>query len=208
MYQEDDLLPLSALQHLAFCPRQCALIHVEQLWHENRQTAEGRVMHDRVHREGSEQRGTVRIEYAVRLRSLLLGLSGVADVVEFHRSGSEIVPYPVEQKRGRPKPDNCDKVQLCAQAMALEEMLHLTVPEGAIFYGKRRRREIVVFDRELRLETESLAGELHGLIASGKTPGAKYSPKCDLCSLIDLCMPRVLPSSDAVDYLKKLRDME
>ena len=208
MYQEDDLLPLSALQHLAFCPRQCALIHVEQLWMENRQTAEGRVLHDRVHRGGGERRGVVRIDYAVRLRSFHLGLTGIADVVEFYRNGEEVLPYPVEHKRGMPKPGNCDRVQLCAQATALEEMLDLSIPEGAIFYGKKRRRELVVFDKSLRLETESLAEELHRLIASGKTPGAEYSPRCDLCSMIDLCKPTALPSGDAADYLRKLRDME
>ena len=121
MYTEDDLIPLSALQHILFCERQCALIHIEQVWSENLFTAEGRIMHERVHTADRESRGDIRIEFGMWLRSLRLGLIGKADVVEFHRkpdsqkAGSEVwVPFPVEYKRGKPKKDNCDKVQLCA----------------------------------------------------------------------------------------------
>ena len=148
MYSEDDLLPLSALQHLYFCERQCALIHVEQVWLENRFTAEGRIMHERVDTGKSEMRGGVRTSFAVSLRSLRLGLVGKADVVEFHRrqspdGRSAWQPFPVEYKRGRPKKDNCDKIQLCAQALCLEEMLNLRIECGALFYGKTRRRQDV-----------------------------------------------------------------
>ena len=147
-YTEDDLLPLSGLQHMLFCERQCALIHVEQVWAENRLTAEGRIMHDRVHEADRVSRGDIRVEYAMPLRSLRLGLIAKADVVEFHRemetgeNGLEKWrPFPVEYKHGKPKKDNSDKVQLCAQAMCLEEMLDVEIPDGAIFYGKTRRRQ-------------------------------------------------------------------
>ena len=137
MYTEDDLLPLSGLQHLLFCERQCALIHIEQAWAENRFTAEGRIMHERVHKEDRESRGDIRVEYSMPLRSLRLGLIAKADVVEFHRnrglSDGKWIPFPVEYKRGKPKKDNADKVQLCAQALCLEEMLDVEVTSGALF---------------------------------------------------------------------------
>ncbi len=145
-YAEDDLIPISALQHLIFCERQCALIHVEQAWDENRFTAEGRIMHERVHEAGEDSRGTVRVARGLSLRSLRLGLIGKADVVEFHRvERGRWRPFPVEHKRGKPKPDESDKVQLCAQALCLEEMLGAEVPSGAIFYGRTRHRLEVAF---------------------------------------------------------------
>ena len=199
-YSEDDLIPLSALQHLLFCERQCALIHVEQQWVENLYTAEGRIMHERVDAGRSESRGKVRIASGLPLRSLRLGLVGRADVVEFHREeddaarkGSGVTgsrPFPVEYKRGRPKKEHWDKVQLCAQAICLEEMLGVEVPSGALFYGKTRRRVDVVFDLDLRRETEEAALRLHELIASGETPPARYDEKCESCSFISLCLPK------------------
>ena len=151
MYSEDELLPLSALQHLLFCERQCALIHIEQAWSENLFTAEGRIMHERVDSGGRESRGAVRLAYGLALHSFRLGLAGKADVVEFHRDGAgNWQPFPVEHKRGRAKKENWDRVQLCAQAICLEEMLGTAVPAGALFYGKSRRRQDVVFDAELR----------------------------------------------------------
>lgn len=140
MFSEDDLLMLSALQHLSFCPRQCALIHIEQIWAENVFTAEGRVMHERAHDEDRrETRAGVRVERGMPLRSLKLGLIGKADVVEFHSGlgGKGWTPFPVEYKRGKPKVDDCDKVQLCAQALCLEEMLGVAVPAGALFTAGR-----------------------------------------------------------------------
>ena len=158
MYSEDQLLPLSGLQHLLFCERQCALIHIEQIWNENLYTAEGRILHERVDRGGHETRCRVRIEYGLPIRSLSLGLIGKADVVEFHLQKDGIwQPYPVEYKRGRPKKAPWDKVQLCAQAMCLEEMLETQIAEGALFYGKTRRRQRVVFDEALRSETKAAA---------------------------------------------------
>lgn len=188
-YTEDDLLPLSALQHLFFCERQCALIHIEQIWSENLYTAEGRIMHERVDSGGTASRGDIRVECATPLRSFRLGLIGKADLVEFHRSKEGWIPFPVEYKRGKPKPGHCDKVQLCAQALSIEEMLNVEVPRGALFYGKTRRRQEVEFDNALRAETENAAERLHELIASGNSPAAKYAKKCEKCSLLELCLP-------------------
>jgi CRISPR-associated exonuclease Cas4 len=198
-YTEDDLIPVSALQHIAFCERQCALIHIEQMWDENRLTAEGRIMHEHVHEAGDESRGDVRIERGVPLRSLKLGLIGKADVVEFHRSEEgKLQPYPVEYKRGKPKAEDCDKVQLCAQAMCLEEMLGVEVPCGAIFYGRTRHRLDVEFDSGLREATERAAKQAHDLISSGRTPKPDYMKKCKTCSLIEHCLPEVLQKERSV----------
>lgn len=191
-YAEDDLLSLSALQHLVFCERQCALIHIEQAWSENLFTAEGRIMHERVHEAGWESRGDVRTARDVSLRSLRLGLIGKSDVVEFHgRTGRIWRPFPVEHKRGKPKPDESDRVQLCAQALCLEEMLGVDIAAGAIFYGKTRHRMDVDFDAPLREETEKAAARLHELIESGKTPEPLYTKKCRSCSLVDQCLPQL-----------------
>ena len=198
LYSEDDLIPLSALQHFAFCERQCALIHIEQQWAENRLTAEGRVMHERVHEAGSETRPTVRTARGLRFRSLRLGLTGVADVVELRPDPAGVaVPglrgawqlVPVEYKRGRPKPDRCDEVQLCAQALCLEEMLGARITSGAIFYGQPRRRLEVALDPALREETLEAVNKVRQLIVSGLTPPAYFAPKCKACSLFDLCQP-------------------
>ncbi len=206
MYGTEDLIQLSALQHMAFCPRQCALIHIEQIWQESGRTAEGRIMHERVHEEGSESRGDIRIERGVALRSLRLGLVGKADVVEFHRlpDGSWL-PFPVEYKRGKPKADDCDKVQLCAQAICLEEMLGVTIPAGALFYGQTRHRLDVVFDEALRRETEETARQAHALIASGRTPPPVYEKRCESCSLMADCLPKTLQTRRSVkSYLIKI----
>jgi len=236
MFDEDDLLPLSALQHLLFCQRQCALIHIEGLWAENRLTALGKRLHERAHREGErELRGDVCIARGVRLRSLRLGLAGKADVVEFHRldatgapgapggrgaegaatdgaSGQGVPipdapglwrPFPVEYKRGRPKRNRCDEVQVCAQAMCLEEMLGIEVPAGALFYGATRRRFDVAFDAALRAETEDAARRLHAMIDSGVTPRVAREPKCDHCSLAALCLPEATgPARSAARYTR------
>jgi CRISPR-associated exonuclease Cas4 len=145
---EDGLIPLSALQHYLFCPRQCALIHVEQMWAEDAATAEGRLLHEKVDAGGGETRPGVRIARSLAIRSLALGVVGKADVVEFHgRAGR---PFPVEYKRGRPKSHRADEVQLCAQAICLEEMFGSAVETGALFYGETRRRSAVTFDADLR----------------------------------------------------------
>lgn len=195
----DDLVMISALQHYAFCPRQCALIHIEQIWQESGRTAEGRIMHEHVHEEGHAVRGDIRIDYGVSLRSLRLGLIGKADVVEFHRQpDGSWHPFPVEYKRGKPKADNSDKIQLCAQAICLEEMLSVEIPAGALFYGQTKRRLDVTFDAALRRETEEIARLVRELISSGITPPPVYSKRCDSCSLVAECLPKTLQKRRSV----------
>jgi len=207
-YLEKDYLSLSALQHILFCKRQCALIHIEQMWVENRYTAEGRVMHERVDRGDQIDRGRVRIEYSLPLKSRLLGVSGKADAVEFHRQDSaneKWMPFPVEYKRGKPKKNLSDKVQLCAQALCLEEMLDVKIEAGAIFYGKTRRRLDVLFDDDLREKTIKTARDLHEMISSGITPPPKYAKKCDTCSFISLCLPKAIEKKRMVSsWLKRM----
>ena len=203
-YSEDDLIQLSALQHFVYCPRQCGLIHIEQAWSENVFTAEGRIMHEKADTARYESRKDIRIEYGVPMRSLRLGLIGKADIVEFHRmDDGRWLPFPVEYKRGKPKMDDCDRVQLCAQAICLEEMLNIEIGEGALFYGRTRRREEVLFDSGLRMETEDIARQVHELITSGITPKPEYSKKCEKCSLLDLCMPKTCGRSAVGNYLLK-----
>ena len=206
MFTEDDLLPISALQHLLFCERQCALIHVEGLWADNVLTVEGTHMHRRSDEGADEKRDGVRIVRALPLRSLRLGLAGRADVVEFHRGepGAAWAPFPVEYKRGRAKRERCDQVQLCAQALCLEEMLGVEIPAGALFYGQTRRREDVAFDAPLRADTGRAVERLREMVSGGITPRARREPKCERCSLIDLCLPdAVSPGRSAVRYLER-----
>ena len=198
---------LSALQHYLFCPRQCALIHVEGVWSENFLTAAGRQLHERVDRRCGETRRDVHLATALRLTSQRLGLTGVADMVEFHQQetpqdddGQTVAawlsgrngywrPFPVEYKRGAPKSHRADEVQLCAQALCLEEMLGVTIPAGALFYGEPRRRTDVTFDSELRALTEDVAEKVHVLIHAGVTPPPVLTKGCRACSLIDVCRP-------------------
>ena len=219
MFTEDDLLPLSALQHLRFCERQCALVHVEGLWAENRLTVEGAHLHRKVHEGPDEARGDVRTVRGMPLRSLRLGLVGQADAVEFHRrkaepdqppgvrlegAPGEWLPFPVEYKRGRPKRDGSDELQLCAQALCLEEMLGVPVPRAALFYGETRRRKDVELDAALRAETEETAERVHQLVAGGVTPRAVRERKCESCSLLDLCLPEAQTSGrSASRYLAR-----
>ena len=204
MDAETSILPLSALQHYLYCPRQCALIHIEKVWEENRFTAEGRILHHRVDSGESGQRGGIAEDRAVPLRSNRLGLYGVADVLEM-RPGphGRRIPHPVEYKCGSPKIEDWDRVQLCAQAMCLEEMLDLSVPEGAIFYGKPRRRERVVFDEHLREKVETCCREMQAMIASNKTPPAEYGKHCRGCSLVKVCMPKTGKKRIVENYLLK-----
>ncbi len=181
---EDDTLPISGLQHLAFCPRQWALIHLEQMWVENVRTAEGRLLHEHADLPGQSRRDNIRTARGMWLRSDRLHLTGRADIVEFRPQ-----PYPVEYKRGKSKPTDCDTVQLCAQALCLEEMLRVTVPVGAIFYGNPRRRLEVAFTLALRARTEELAATMHRLYATRTTPPAIPGSYCRNCSLVDICLP-------------------
>jgi CRISPR-associated exonuclease Cas4 len=191
--EDSDLIPLSALQHYLFCPRQCALIHLERLWAENLLTAEGRILHERSDKPGQARRGERRIVQSMPIRSRLLGVAGIADVVELCRENGRWRPYPVEYKRGRPKEHRADEVQLCAQALCLEEMFGVPVPEGALFYGKLRRRQALAFDHELRGLTLAIAAATRELLAAGRTPPPVYDRKrCDTCSLVQLCRPKRL----------------
>lgn len=197
----DDFLPLSALQHYLYCPRQCALIHVEQEWEENALTAEGRLLHERVDQPGRGRRDGVRVLRSLPLLSRRLGLSGTADVVEVR--GRQ--PFPVEYKRGRPKSHRADEVQLCAQALCLEEMLGVPVPEGALYYGEERRRTPVPFDDALRALTEETAAEAWAMVASGQTPPPLHDArKCGRCSLAERCQPAALSARPgAADWLRR-----
>ena len=227
MYSEDDLLMISALQHLAFCERQWGLIHLENIWADNVLTVKGSQMHERTHEPSTGRQDSLIIAHAIHLRSLRLGIVGKADSVEFHLledssvqepdgfretiSISQIpfppgqwIPFPVEYKHGKPKLDHCDDVQLCAQALCLEEMLNISVPSGAIFYGKPRRRTQVTFDDRLRDETERLAERLHKLTDIGKTPLGNYSKRCKSCSLFTYCLPKTAGSGrSARKYLSR-----
>ncbi|MBR6078544.1 MAG: CRISPR-associated protein Cas4 [Treponema sp.] len=201
VYHEEDYLHLNGLQHLRFCPRQCALIYVENVWHENYFTASGRVLHEKVHSGIGESRRVVRTERDLKIASSLLGITGCTDAVEFYSDGSII---PVEYKHGEPKEDSCDEVQLCAQAICLEEMLDCKITEGALFYFKIRRRIPVKITDELRKETIELAEAFHHLVESEKTPPAEYKRRCESCSFIDECFPESAGRNKSVDiYLKR-----
>lgn len=197
---ENDLIPLSALQHWRFCPRQAALIHVERLWAEDQATAEGRLLHERVDEGRGATRAGVRVARGLQIRSLALGVSGKADVVELAPGpDGKLIPYPVEYKRGRPKAHRADEVQLCAQAICLEEAFGVPVPEGALFYGAERRRTTVVFDTNLRALTARVAAEARAALLAGHTPAPVRMPGCRRCSLADYCQPDRLSAAPGID---------
>ena len=199
---EDDLIPLSALQHFLFCPRQCALIHVERLWADDAATMEGQILHKAVDAGFGESRAGVRIARGVAIRSLALGVSGRADVIEFH--GRPARPFPVEYKRGKPKSHRADEVQLCAQALCLEEMLGVDVPDGALFYGEKRRRTPVAFDPDLRALTHRVAHDAREMIHAARTPRATLHAGCRRCSLQSLCQPdRMQAPPDVEAWLER-----
>lgn len=201
MQTEQDYLLISGLQHLRFCPRQCALIHIEQVWRENFFTASGRSLHKKVHSGFSESRKTVRIERDLKIASSILKLTGKTDAVELYSDGKII---PVEYKRGKPKENTSDAVQLCAQAFALEEMLNCTITEGAIFYFKVRKRISIPITDALRLETIALAKKFHELVENGITPFAEYNKKCESCSFVNLCFPKSAGRKKSVaTYIKR-----
>lgn len=204
MTPDDDLMPLSALQHWLVCPRQCALIHLEGQWEDNRLTAEGNVLHAAVDRPQAETRDGVRRVTGLLLQSRRLGVSGRADAVEFRPGpdGAE-TPFPVEHKRGRPKQSDWDRVQLCAQALCLEEMLGVAVPEGALFYAEIRRRETVAFDEPLRRHTEDAAAGIAAMMRTGRTPPPIPVAACRGCSLKDLCLPEALSQGSVDKWLSR-----
>lgn len=225
MFSEDEFLPISLLQHLLFCPRRAALVYVEGLWNDNVFTAHGRNVHEHVHSAGVESRTDMIITRGLLLRSATLGVTGKADVVEFHRSklnvnvefssALDLVKlkrtdglwrmYPVEYKSGRLRHEFGYEIQLCAQAMCLEEMLGVNVTEGAIFYGKTGRRLVVNFDLKMKSATEDACQQLHFLMDKRETPRAKFEPKCEKCSLIDLCIPKAVSRKRSVkSYMDKI----
>lgn len=214
MFTEDDLLPISALQHFAYCPRQAALIHLERAWRDSAETVEGTHLHDMVDSGQRESRGATKILRAVPLSSFQHGIVGRADVVELLRAsdaGADVADIggdhwhvrPVEYKRGRPKKYREDEIQLCAQALCLEEMLAISIAEGDLFYGTIRRRKTIRFDDELRALTASIAARMHEMFASRKTPAAEPGPKCRNCSLNEICRPYAAERS-AQRYVRAL----
>ena len=211
MYSEDDYLPLSGLQHFLFCRRQWALIHIEQQWQENVLTTEGKIMHEKAHSDEREKRGDKIIVRGLRIHSSRLGVSGQCDVVEFVESPEGVplagregsyLPYPVEYKHGSSMANDADRAQLCAQAICLEEMLSVDIPEGALFYGETRRREIVAFSEELRDKVALAFAEMHELYARAYTPKVKPGPYCRSCSLNELCLPKLLKAKSVAKYVE------
>ena len=213
MYREEDYLMLSGLQHFMFCRRQWALIHIEQQWAENYRTADGRQMHEKAHDSSiREKRGDVITTRAMQVASAELGISGECDVVEFHRADDGITIYgsdgryhvvPVEYKRGQPKENDCDRMQLCAQAMCLEEMLCCEIPRGFLYYGETRRRQPVEFDRVLRERTVAVLREMHELFRRKHTPKVRRTKACNACSLKDICLPVLNKDRSASAYLSE-----
>ena len=216
-YSEEDYLLLSGIQHFAFCRRQWALIHIENQWAENERTVDGIIMHEKAHSGDVESRGDVVIMRALRVFSATLGVSGECDVVEFHRNADGISlnghdglwqPYPVEYKRGKPKEHNADEMQLCAQAMCLEEMLCCTIPCGALFYGEPRRRTEVEFTPELRRAVEDSLNEMHDYYKRGYTPKAKPRKGCSACSLKEICLPKMVQRKSVAAYVERALNEE
>jgi len=201
---DEKLVPLSALQHYAFCPRQCALIHNEQVWSENWLTAQGQVLHQRVDRGEPETRKGIRYERGVLVSAESIGITGKLDLVEIELSTGSM--KPVEYKRGKPKRDSWDRIQLCAQGLCLEEMKGWPVLSGALWYWQTRRRDEVAFTEDLREETRAVIAEVRNLLRSGQTPKAAYEKKCDSCSLYDLCNPKLLGSDGSTRYVEELFD--
>lgn len=194
-----DLIPISALQHFVFCPRQCAYIHIERVWEENYHTAKGSLLHARVHSNEFETRNLVKTERGVQVSSEKLGIFGQLDLLEISSSPYSLTP--VEYKRGKPKVSDCDRVQLCAQAMCLEEMIGVEIGNAAIWYWKVRKREWVPIDDQLRLTTKEVISQTRDLILKSRVlPKAVYKKSCKSCSLFDYCQPRQKDTS--AQYLK------
>ncbi|WP_035416463.1 CRISPR-associated protein Cas4 [Ferrimonas kyonanensis] len=195
-------IPLSALQHYAFCSRQCALIHNEQAWADNYLTAHGNLLHQRVDSGEPETRKGVRFERAVQVSAPSLRLIGKLDLVERELASGRLTP--VEYKRGRPKSDRSDEIQLCAQALCLEEMLGISVDSGALWYWQSRRRVAVLLDSELRAQTFGVIAQVAALLDSGFTPEACFDGRCRACSLVELCQPKWSSEDVSLDYQQAL----
>ncbi|MCM1233414.1 MAG: CRISPR-associated protein Cas4 [Ruminococcus flavefaciens] len=212
MYSEEDFLMLSGIQHFAFCRRQWAIIHIEQQWDENYRTTAGELMHKKAHDENSfEKRGDLLTVRGLRISSHALGISGQCDVVEFHQDekGVELFgydgrwqPVPVEYKRGVPKENNADELQLCAQALCLEEMFQTNIVAGYLYYGENRRRTYVEFTDSLREEVKKITVEMHDLFNKGYTPNVKPKKQCKACSLENLCIPKLQKMTKVREYIE------
>ena len=217
-YSEDEYLQISGIQHYVFCRRQWALIHLEQQWAENLRTVEGDLLHARVHDESlSEKRGDMLTVRGLRVQSPGLGVSGSCDAVEFlaDEGGVPLAghagrwrPFPVEYKRGHAKENDADRLQLCCQAMCLEEMLCCAVPEGALFYGETRRRERIALTESLRDEVRAALAGMHDCRKRGWTPKVKPGPHCRACSLSGLCLPKLCGCLSARAYLRAALETE
>ena len=218
IYPEEDFLQLSGLQHFAFCRRQWALIHIEQQWKENLRTVEGNLFHHRAHDEQArERRGNTLILRGLSVASPILGISGTCDVVEFHADPDGVplrgedglwLPFPVEYKKGAPKSHLADELQLCAQALCLEEMLCCPISEGALFYGETRRRSPVPFTPALRQQVHTMVEQMHQLRRRGHTPKVKPSKGCNACSLKELCLPTLMKGKNVDTYLRQAMEAE
>lgn len=212
-YKEEDYLMLSGIQHFEFCRRQWALIHIEKQWEENVRTVEGHLVHERAHDQFfSETRGDVIISRGMPVYSVSLGASGECDVVEFHKSKSGITltgksglydVIPIEYKRGKEKEDDCDLLQLAAQAICLEEMLCCSIPKGYLYYNETRRRTEIEINEMLRKQVSDIFTEMHQIFARSYTPKVKRAKRCNACSLKDICLPVLCSNKSAHDYIEK-----
>lgn len=204
MYTEDDFIMISALQHYIFCPRQCGLIHIDDVWQDNLFTVRGEILHEKVDTDTYETRGDVKTVRGLRIHSYKYGLVGRCDVVEFKQTAKGKEVLPVEFKAGEPKDDISDKVQLCAQVLCLEEMLNVEISKAAFFYGKIRRRQVIDITNELREQTIEIINDVRSLVESRKIPVIEYSSKCRNCSLIDVCQPKAMNNKKLKKYIQEL----
>ncbi len=204
MFTEDDFIMISALQHYVYCPRQCGLIHVDDVWQENLFTTRGNILHEKVDTDTYETRGAVKTVRGLRIHSFYYGIVGRCDVVEFRENQNGKIVLPVEYKSGEPKEDISDKVQLCAQVLCMEEMLNTKITQGAFFYGKIRRRNIVEIDISLRSKTENIINSVREIVSSQKIPSAEYKAKCRNCSLYSVCQPKAMNKRKIKNYIEEL----
>lgn len=212
-FEQDDYLQISGLQHFAFCRRQWALIHIENQWAESGRTVDGAIFHERAHDASlRERRGDLLIVRDMRVFSPTLGITGACDVVEFQRSSAGVAlhgeeglyqPFPIEYKRGAPRSDTANELQLCAQAMCLEEMLCCEIPAGALYFGQTRRRVSVEFTAQLRQQVQTCLQQMHELYQRGYTPKVKPTRSCNTCSLKELCLPKLMRQRSVQAYLHR-----
>lgn len=202
MMLHNNPIPISALQHFVFCPRQCAYIHIECAWDENYLTAQGNQLHERVHSDEFEARGPMRTERGVQVCSERLGITGKLDLLEIGSDPFSLTP--VEYKRGKPKMSDCDRVQLCAQALCLEEMRDTRITRAALWYWQVRKREWLEISENLRTKTKQVISQTRDLLGAGLLPKAEYTTACKACSFMDRCQPKLKDTS--AHHLKRMFD--